>query len=189
MEPSGLKDGTDSANIAAAIAALPAEGGKISFADGTYYITNAITLSKAIELVGNDTDRSKVIIDAQNVSYVRLIYLNNAQSFVHGFRFQNSYLGPNGVGSDSDYIEGPVTISSGVISNCTVKMSKTSKFNGGVGMWGGKIVDCDITGCSSSDGGPARIGGALRMSGSTCVADRLTITNNSSRAGVDLPFI
>ena len=169
----------DAAAINAAIAAAAAEGGsgKVTLAGGTYFLTTPVTLNAAVELVGNDADRSKVVFDGANK--YRLIEVTKAGAFVHGIRFERGY-------SDKtdNYYHGPVYMSAaGVISNCTMKMSTPGRYCGGVGLGAGTIVDCDITGCSTSDGGGASYGGALRLYGATCVADRLVITNNSAKTG------
>lgn len=57
--------GDDAAAINAAIARAASEGGDgvVQLADGTYNLTTPVVLNVAVELRGDDADRSEVVLD------------------------------------------------------------------------------------------------------------------------------
>ena len=170
--------GDDAAAINAAIATAAGEGGDgvVQLADGTYNLTAPVVLDAAVELRGNDADRSKVIVQSGKKS--QLIQVKAEGALVHGITFQNG-TAPN----QNPYCFGPVYVTAGVVSNCVVQ-NCSAGYCPGVGMTDtGKIYDSYISGCSTSDGGDAGIGGGLRLYGSGNVARGCTIVNNSSNRG------
>lgn len=157
----------DAAAINAAIAAAAAEGGSgiVTLADGTYNLTMPVVLDAAVELRGNDADRSKVILDG--ATKYRVIYTKNADAFVHGVTIQNGKVegGATFEGVNANYA-GSTFTAGGTFSNCTFKSMQGQYDTIGISN-GGVITDCEIWNGKNTDGyGPgAANGGGVKMNG------------------------
>ena len=162
----------DAAAINAAIAAAAADGGDgvVTLADGTYNLTAPVVLNAAVELRGNDADRSKVILDGAGKYRLLDVTHNDAQA--HGMTFANGYSGLT-----DNHAHGPVYITAGTVSNC-VHHTGRGKYAGALCLnptaTGAEayVKDTVIYGCQGSDSGDAGIGGGLRFIGTqVAVAD------------------
>ena len=168
----------DAAVINAAIVAAAAEGGsgKVTLADGTYKLTAPVVLNVAVELVGNDDDRTAVIFDG--AGKYRLLDVAHNGALAHGITFANGYSNLT-----DNYAHGPVYITAGTVSNCV--------HHAGRGLYAGALClyptttgaeaylkDSLVYDCTGSDTGNAGIGGGLRFMGDKlAVVDRCIISN------------
>ena len=177
VSPSGLSDGTDAAAIQSAIdAAAAGGGGVVRLADGTYHLTSPVTVPAGVELVGNDANRTAVVLDGAG-SY-RLLNVTGNSALVHGMTFANGYSSLT-----DNWYHGPVYITAGTVSNCVHR--------GGRGRYTGALClgpsangaeayvrDTLVYDCTGTDTGGAGIGGGLRLCGSKkAVADGCTVSN------------
>ena len=159
---------TASSDISKAFAAmLIGEGqrGKLHLADGTYPIATPIAVNGPVEVVGNDADRSKVVLDGGGKN--RILYTKSATAFVHGITFANGNAsdGANCDGVEAHYA-GAVFTAGGVISNCTFRTVKGNWSSVGIS-GNGVITDCEVLDGEVSNGyGPgAGNGGGVKMNG------------------------
>ncbi len=177
VSPSGLSDGTDAAAIQSAIdAAAAGGGGVVRLADGTYHLTSPVTVPAGVELVGNDANRTAVVLDGAGA--YRLLDVTGNSALVHGMTFANGYSSLT-----DNWYHGPVYITAGTVSNC-VHRGGRGKYTGalclGPGATGAEayVRDTLVYDCTGSDTGGAGIGGGLRLCGSKkAVADGCTVSN------------
>jgi len=168
-------------DIEAALAALgePLTGGvKVFIADGTYDAPSSrIIVTNALEIVGNDADRSAVVIDGANTRAFFL--LNNPGAFVHGVTFYRGWQeGDYAALRATNYSSAPLEARQGVISNCVIDAC-VSKCAGGVTVWNtGRLFDSIVANCSNQDGNGAIAGkaGGLKVYENAIVGG-CTITN------------
>lgn len=192
-EADGGNDTTGDGSQAAPFASLTnaveqaQNGDSIIIAAGTYQPTERIVITKALEIIGDDTDPSQVKFDGQ--SKYLLLAVSNDGILIHGITFQNGYDNSGSATALSDwpdnYYKGaPIEINAGTISNCVIKSGR-GKFNGSMAAWGtAKIYDCFFSGGYNSDGNAynAGRGGCLKLGGSA-VAGRCVFTGGSSGGG------
>ena len=139
----------------------------IRIKDGTYPSTGAIIVNKAVEIVGNDADRSQVVIDGEKTK--ALLGISHADVFVHGITFANggsTATIPNV--AHPSFFACNFEMSAGVVSNCTIKSGK-STYTGNLAMMAGapKLIDCLLdNGVMNDTGSLACRGGGVKMSGS-----------------------
>ena len=168
-------------DIAAAMAALgePLTGGVMVFvADGTYNAPSSrIIITNALEIIGNDADRTAVVFDGANARAFFL--LNNPAAFVHGVTFyRGKHDGDYSSLRAASYSSAPLEARQGVISNCVIDAC-TASFAGGVTVWNtGRLCDSFVSNCKNNDGngGIAAKGGGVKVYGSAVVSG-CTITN------------
>ena len=169
---------TAATDIRAAVEAVicsDARPGKVYVADGTYPVAEALELDRAIEIIGNDADRTQVVLDGGGTS--RLAEMKHEQAFVHGLTFAN---GKSALDDDNSS-HGPVNIHCGTVSNCVCRGFRGT-YCGALSLNAdnGKaavvkdtfIYDCF---CDYSTGS---IGGGLRFNGKgTSLADGCVVSN------------
>ena len=149
---------TAAKTIAAALS-LAMDGARIHVAPGRYNISTPLSLTKAIELVGDNADPSRVVVsNTAGVSYYnqnhRCIRINHADAVVSGMTFENG----------NDYANGGnvrIDTNGGMVTNCILSGGFTREGNdsGGanVAITGpGVVTHCRIhggnqTNCSGGD--------------------------------------
>ena len=149
---------TAAKTIAAALA-LATDGATIHVAPGRYPISTPISLTKAIELVGDNADPSRVVVsNTVNVAWGnknhRCILVNHANARVSGMTFENG----------KDYGDGGnvrIDTNGGVVTNCILSGGFTREDNKSAGAnvaitGPGLVTHCRIIGgnqnnCSSGD--------------------------------------
>ena len=112
-----LSPGTAAKTIAAAIT-LAADGATIHVAPGRYTISSPLSLTKAIELVGDNADPSRVVVsNKESVAWGntnhRCILLNNPNAIASGMTFENG----------KDYADGGnvrIDANGGMVTNCVM---------------------------------------------------------------------
>jgi len=177
VSPSGLTDGTDNIAIQAAIDAVGSSG-KVTLADGTYSLTAPIVIANAIELAGNDADRTKVVLDGAGA--YSLLEMSHTDALVHGLTFANGY-SDKVDGKATNYAHGPVNVYGGTISNC-VCHGGSGKCAGGITLnaESGKtavVKDSLVYACKATWlNDPVGLGICLVGDGNT-LADGCTVTN------------
>ena len=155
----------------------------IRIKDGTYPSTGAIIVNKPVEIVGNDADRSQVVIDGEKTK--ALLGISHADVFVHGITFANggsTATIPNV--SHPSFFACNFEMSAGVVSNCTIKSGK-SQYTGNLAMMAGapKLIDCLLdNGAMNDSGSLACRGGGVKMSGSAELIN-CVVTNCSAMLG------
>ena len=167
-------------DIAAALAALgePLTGRtKVIISDGTYDApASRIIVSNALEIIGNDADRSAVVFDGANAGAFFL--LNNPAAFVHGVTFCRGWQAEYKSLRAADYSSAPLEARQGVISNCVIDAC-VAQYAGGVTVWNtGRLYDSLVSNCSNEDGNGAIAGkgGGLKVYQNAIVGG-CTITN------------
>ena len=148
---------TAAKTIAAALS-LAMDGARIHVAPGRYNISTPLSLTKAVELVGDDADPSLVVVsNTANVAWGnanhRCILVNHANAWVSGMTFENG----------KDYGNGGnvrIDTNGGVVTNCILSGGFTRQGNdsGGanVAITGpGLVTHCKIFGGDQNncDGG------------------------------------
>ena len=106
---------TAAKTIAAALS-LAMDGARVHVAPGRYNISTPLSLTKAVELVGDNADPSQVVIsNTAGVSYYnqnhRCIRINHADAVVSGITFENG----------NDYANGGnvrIDTNGGMVTNC-----------------------------------------------------------------------
>ena len=168
-------------DIEAALAALgePVTGGvKVFIADGTYDApASRIIVTNALEIIGDDADRSAVVIDGANTRAFFL--LDNPGAFVHGISFYRGKQDGDYAGlRAASYSSAPLEARQGVISNCVIDAC-VAKYAGGVTVWNtGRLYDSLVSNCSNQDGNGSIAGkaGGLKVYQNAIVSG-CTITN------------
>ena len=160
---------TAATNITDALKELgyPTDGtrAKVIVSDGVYPAhKERITLSTAVEIVGNDADPTAVTIDGENAR--EFIFLNHPKAFVHGMRFWRGLTSGNAGSADGapDYSRSPFELCQGVASNCVFESTKgraaaLSAWNVGI------LQDSLLISCQNGDGNGAIAaqGGGMRL--------------------------
>ena len=149
---------TAAKTIAAALA-LATDGAKIHVAPGRYAISTPLSLTKAIELVGDNADPSRVVVsNTAGVHYYnqnqRCIRLNHADAVVSGITFENG----------KDYGDGGnvlIDTNGGMVTNCILSGGFTREGKSSAGANAaikgpGLVTHCKIFGgdqnnCSDCD--------------------------------------
>ena len=156
---------SDLATAVSALVLVEGEVGKVHLADDTYFVTEPIALRQPIELIGNDADPSKVVLDGGRAR--RVIYTKHAKAFVHGVTIQNGNVSGGGEfeGINANYA-GSAFTAGGTFSNCTFKSMYGQYDTIGISN-GGIITDCEIWNGKNTDGyGPgAANGGGVKLNG------------------------
>ena len=157
------------ATLSAAIA-LAQDGDVIQVADGGYFPTDGeVILSKAVEIVGNDADPSRVVFDGQE--QYKFLGISNDGAFVHGITFTrgkgNTTAGLTGYPS---YYHGcSFEMSAGTVSNCVVSAGKNT-YNGCLSLWGtAKVLESTVSGGEATGNNIGARGGCIQMGGSSVV--------------------
>ena len=175
VSPDGndTNDGTSwasaKATIQAGVDAQDLRDGWILIDGGTYSLSETITVSNPVHIVGVNGAES-TIVDGQG--NVRCFNLGNTACVIEGLTITNGYTSGDGGGI---YCSGIVPI----VTNCTISgnvaLSTNIIYNGGSGggMVGGTANNCTISGNSAKYGGG--------ISGGT--ANNCTISDNSARNG------
>jgi len=153
-----LTPGTAAKTIAAAIS-LAADGATIHVAPGRYTISTPLSLTKAIELIGDNADPSRVVVsNKENVAWGntnhRCILLNHPNAIASGMTFENG----------KDYADGGnvrIDENGGMVTNCVMinGFTREDAASGGanVAIKGpGLVTHCRISGgeqsnCSGGD--------------------------------------
>ncbi|MBR1921141.1 MAG: PKD domain-containing protein [Kiritimatiellae bacterium] len=172
------------ATLADAIEALgePLAGRSVVIiADGTYPAPDsAISISKGVELRGNDADPSAVTFDGENAR--RFFIVTNSAAFVHGMKFYRGYVsGGETDGASAKYSQATVGVGAGVVSNCVFDGCR-GKYAGSVALWNtGALVDSIVANGNVADGNGAIAGrgGAVKMWNNSVVRG-CTFTNNTA---------
>ena len=155
----------------------------IHVANGTYQPSGPVLVDKAVEIAGNDGDRSKVVFDGQGK--YKLVSVSNAGAFIHGLTFLNGKGNNTAIQSVGNYFHGcSFEMSAGTVSNCVIRSGKAN-YTGSLSVWGtAKVFDCVIADGENTDGNGAAagIGGSLKMSGSSLVSG-CTITGGKAVNG------
>ncbi len=180
---------TAAPDIATAIS-LATDGATIHVAPGRYKISTSLSLAKAVRIVGNDADPSRVVVsNTGDVSYSeqnhRCIRIDHAGAVVSGLAFENGKVYGQG---------GNVLIGSngGMVTNCILSggyaRSGTSSAGANVSIQGpGRVTHCTIlggwqnncTGCTKTSS--AHVGHAdARME--NCLVDGFRGSDVSSQA-------
>ncbi len=149
---------TAAPNIATALS-LATDGATIHVAPGRYTISTPLSLTKAVELVGDNADPSRVVVsNTANVSWGntnhRCILVNHANARVSGMTFENG----------KDYGNGGnvrIDTNGGVVTNCILSGGFTREGNDSAGAnvaikGPGLVTHCKIYGgnqnnCSDCD--------------------------------------
>lgn len=138
---------------------IAADGSTIHIAPGRYAISTPLSLTKAVELVGDNADPSRVIVsNTAGVSYYnqnhRCIRINHVDALVSGMTFENG----------KDYGDGGnvlIDANGGMVTNCILSGGFTREGNGSAGAnvaikGPGLVTHCKIYGgnqnnCSGGD--------------------------------------
>ena len=138
---------------------IAADGSTIHVAPGRYAISTPLSLTKAVELVGDNADPSRVIVsNTAGVSYYnqnhRCIRINHVDALVSGMTFENG----------KDYGDGGnvlIDANGGMVTNCILSGGFTREGNGSAGAnvaikGPGLVTHCKIYGgnqnnCSGGD--------------------------------------
>lgn len=144
---------TAAPDIATAIS-LVTDGATIHVAPGRYNISTPLSLTKAVELVGDDADPSRVVVsNTSGVSYYnqnhRCILVNHSDARVSGFTLENG----------NDYGDGgnvQIGANGGMVTNCVLVNGFTregaSSAGANVAIKGpGLVTHCRIYGGSQSN--------------------------------------
>ena len=149
------------------------DGDVIHVADGTYQPTAPVLVDKAVEIVGNDADRSQVTFDGQQK--YKLASVSNAGAVIHGMTFWR------GQGDSSSILSAPggsyfhgcsLEMTAGTLSNCVIRSGKAS-YSGCLSVWGtAKVFDCVIADGTNTDGNgdAAGLGGCVKLNGDAIVS-------------------
>ena len=149
---------TAAPNIATALS-LATDGATIHVAPGRYTISTPLSLTKAVELVGDDDNPSRVVVsNTANVAWGntnhRCILMNHANARVSGMTFENG----------KDYGNGGnvrIDTNGGIVTNCILSGGFTREGNDSAGAnvaitGPGLVTHCKILGgnqnnCSGGD--------------------------------------
>ena len=151
---------TAAPDIATAIS-LATDGATIHVAPGRYTISTPLSLTKAVELVGDNADPSRVVVsNTANVSWGntnhRCILVNHANARVSGMTFENG----------KDYGNGGnvrIDTNGGVVTNCILSGGFTREGSDSAGanvaiMGPGLVTHCRILGGDQNNcGGGDRV--------------------------------
>lgn len=161
----GLSWATAKKTIQAGVTAAGSSG-TVLVTNGTYTLTNEISIASAITVQGFN-GKSNTFVNGNGAT--RCFNLAHAGAMVSGFIIMNGYMN-GGTGG------GGVYLSAGTISNCIVNSNCSyNSPGGGVRMTGGLVIDCAI----SSNSTPTWYGGGgLNASGGT--ARNCAIFGNST---------
>ncbi len=158
------------ASLAAALAAA-SDFDVIHVADGTYQPVAPVLVDKAVEIAGNDADRSAVVFDGQKK--YKLVGVSNDGACIHGITFLNGKGDNTAILSVANYFHGcSFEMSAGTVSNCVIRAG-TANYTGCLSVWGtAKVFDSEVADGTNNDGNgsAAGLGGCLKMSGSSLVS-------------------
>ncbi|NLX27084.1 MAG: hypothetical protein GXY61_14185, partial [Lentisphaerae bacterium] len=158
----GLSWATAKATIQAGVDAQGIAEGWILVSNGTYAVTNEITVNKAVVIRGVNGPEN-TIIDGGGVA--RCLNLGNTACLVEGLTITNGFAGDS-IGGGI-YCIGILP----VVTNCTI--SGNSAYSGG-GINGGTANNCTISGNSAT-----RFGGGMRQG----TANNCILSGNSAKFG------
>ena len=177
---------TAAPNIATALA-LATDGATIHVAPGLYPITVPLTISKAIRILGDDPDPSRVVVSNKTgAGYKngnqRVFYLDNANASVANLTMQKGQSW--GSAGSSFYI----TSNGGTVSNCVVEAGETtgnSAFSAGAVLNAGRVTHtifrkCKIGSNSTSDGNGSYRTAVLNVKGDAVAENCLLIDNTQA---------
>ncbi|NCC69882.1 MAG: hypothetical protein EOM14_17130, partial [Clostridia bacterium] len=142
-------------------------GDEILVTNGTYEITNQISITEGIELKSVNGPESTVIRRSSGTD--RIIYMSNTAAVVSGFTITN--------GEEKTYGGGIYIDHFGTVTNCVIRGNKTTVNGYGGGLYlkgGGLVTDCriiDNINVSRNGGGVYMTGGTVEnceISGNTC---------------------
>jgi hypothetical protein len=164
-------------------------GDTVTVGDGVYSLYTAT--NKYLVTVSNDitlkslNGPSAAIIDCKvgttfTDRYTLWLKPTATNALVAGFTLQGTYW--NGTSTDNK----PVRLAAGVISNCVIRNNIVSGGVGGVGVTGGRLVDCVIRDNLSTEWQNA-YGGGVSLSGGVverCLIMTNTTTSHRGGAGV-----
>jgi len=173
-------------NIQAAVDAA-SDGEMVFVNSGTYVLTNQISVTKGVNIVGVQGADSTIIDGNYPATTNRCFYLANANARVSGFSIVNGCAGAYGWGSGVEAVPGNVDhcvianniglvnargcgvyISGGTLDSCIITNHAAALYGCGVNASGGAV----ISNCQISDNGFATVsssltGGGIRISGGT----------------------
>ena len=142
------------AKTIAATLSIAMDGAKIHVAPGRYSLSTPLSLTKAIELIGDNADPSRVVVsNTSDVGYYnqnhRCILVNNVGAMVSGMRIENG----------KDYGDGgniQIGANGGIVTNCVLVngFTREGEKSGGanVAIKGpGIVTHCKIHGGSQSN--------------------------------------
>jgi len=150
---------------------LTSNGDAVWVTNGTYVLTNQISISKGITVQGVNGALSTIVNGNYPVTSNRCFSLSKTNTILDGFTIINGY-------ADSG---GGVNNYMGIVKNCMISGNTAFKSGaGGVCNHGGTIRNCTISGNSASwfGGGVMNYGGVM-MFGFTGTVDNCTISDNS----------
>ena len=116
---------TAAANIPEALA-IATDGATIHVAEGMYKISNPLSVTSAVRILGDDPDPSRTIVSntvsaGDKKTNHRVFALGNADALVANMTMQNGQTWGEGTRGCSFYI----STSGGMVSNCVVEAGKT----------------------------------------------------------------
>lgn len=142
------------------------DGNAVRIGPGTY-AERGLVLNRAVELVGDETDPSRVVLDGSGLG--RVLEMSDAGARVSGLTMAAGFSAGGG---------GCVSMSAGVISNCVITGGNVANGSGGnVRMTGGQIVDSQVL------NGTAHLGGGAVVQGTGRLVRCLVSGNNGGDSG------
>jgi hypothetical protein len=167
------------------------DGATALVADGEYPLTAAVSLSKAIRVVGNDADPSKVVF-YRSKNNVRIFYVNARDAVISGLTMQGGYVNGNNAYGGTLKIDRL----GGTVTNCILRGGSATGWaaaGGAIHIPTGEghalVTHCVITNNSASTGGATGTStgaGAIYMLDGTIrnclVAGNYQVTSDTSSA-------
>ena len=165
------------------------DGATAFVADGSYPLTAAVSLAKAIRVVGNDADPSKVVF-YRSKNNVRIFHLNARDAVISGLTMQGGYVSGNQVYGGNLLINRL----GGTVTNCIIRGGTATGWadaGGAIYIPTGEnnalVTHCVITNNCASTGGygdaPAGGGAIYQLDGTirNClIAGNYQITSDTS---------
>jgi len=165
----GLTWATAKASPNAGVAAATNIGDLVIVSNGTYTLTNTITLTKGITLQSADNDYATVLFDGGGVRRCLSLAATATNGLVSGITCTN------GASTDG----GGILISGqATVSNCLITRCSSPGRGGGVRMTSGQLINCIVSSNSAASygGGVDNITGPIAVIG--CI-----ISNNTAASG------
>lgn len=150
--------------------------GTVRVADGTYNLgtLDRVTVLRNVNLQSVNGPEV-TILDGQNISNRRVMFVNHAGADVSGFTLRNGNY-PQTATSEG----GGLRLENGIVSNCLI-LANSGRYAGGIGMSSGLLTDCVISNNAATDNGASGLGGGIYMTGGT--VQRCLITTNKANLG------
>ena len=189
---------TAAANIPEALA-IATDGATIHVAEGLYKISNPLSVTSVVRILGDDPDPSRTIVSntvsaGSNKGNHRVLYLNNAGALVANMTLQNG----SSWGRTSSGCGFAIGTSGGMVSNCVVEACMTKgnqAMAGGAQLEGGCVTHTVFRKCkigsdttSNKNQGMSYEPGVLRLT-KYSKAENCLFVDNTQEAGKALTLI